>query len=36
MSFAEVKLPGLGPGCFVIITGGGGALGSELATTLSA
>jgi NAD(P)-dependent dehydrogenase (short-subunit alcohol dehydrogenase family) len=36
VSFAEVKLPGLGPGCFVVITGGGGALGSELATTLSA
>lgn len=36
MSFAQVNLPGIGPGRFVIITGGGGALGSELATALSA
>ena len=35
MSFAEVSLPGIGPGSFVIVTGGGGALGSELATALS-
>lgn len=36
MSFAEVKLSGVGPGSFVIVTGGGGVLGSELATALSA
>lgn len=36
MSFAGVTLPGIGPGRFVIVTGGGGTLGSELATALSA
>lgn len=36
VSFAEAKLPGIGPGSFVIVTGGGGSLGSELASALSA